>query len=104
MVNDGAVSFQPSAVSFFWHQILSCGCPRSVVRRLFKQLVAVVVGSLLYFFVLMPHLPLAGRHQPFRIDLGLVLNLWVCLVLYGILEWLDRTGRRNGRTTETRKR
>jgi hypothetical protein len=54
---------------------------KCVLRRFLKQFVAVVVGSLLYFFVLMPHLPLAGRHQPFRIDLGLVVNLWVCLVL-----------------------
>jgi ABC-type uncharacterized transport system permease subunit len=75
-----------------------------VLRRLLKQLAAVVVGSLFYFFVLMPHLPLAGRHQPFRIDLGLAVNLWVCLVLYGIVEWLDRKWRRDGPTEESRKR
>ncbi len=75
-----------------------------VLRRLLKQLVAVVVGSLLYFFVLMPHLPLVGRHRPFRIDLGLVVNLWVCLVLYGVVEWLDRKWRRDRPTAEGRKR
>jgi hypothetical protein len=75
-----------------------------VLRRLLKQLIAVVAGSLLYFFVLMPHLPPAGRHQPFRIDLGLVVNAWVCLVLYGIIEWLDRRWRRQGPTAEDRKR
>lgn len=75
-----------------------------MLRRLLKQLIAVVVGSLLYFFVLMPHLPLAGRHQPFRIDLGLVVNLWVCLVLYGIIEWLDRRWRRGGQIGDGRKR
>lgn len=62
----------------------------SVRRRLLKQFVAVIAGSLLYFFVLMPHLPSAGRHQPFRIDAGLLVNLWVCLVCYGLVEWLDR--------------
>jgi hypothetical protein len=77
---------------------------KCVLRRFLKQLVAVVVGSLLYFFVLMPHLPLAGRHQPFRIDLGLVVNLWVCLVLYGIVEWLDRKWRCDGPAGEGRKR
>ena len=77
---------------------------KCVLRRLLKQSVAVVVGSVLYFFVLMPHLPLAGRHQPFRIDLGLVVNLWVCLVLYGIVEWLDRKWRRDGPTAQSRKR
>ena len=77
---------------------------KCVLRRFLKQFVAVVVGSLLYFFVLMPHLPLAGRHQPFRIDLGLVVNLWVCLVLYGIVEWLDRKRRCDGPAGEGRKR
>jgi hypothetical protein len=75
-----------------------------VLRRLLKQFVAVVAGSLLYFFVLMPHLPLAGRHQPFRIDLGLVVNFWVCLVLYGVTEWLDRKWRRDGSSAERGKR
>ena len=77
---------------------------KCVLRRLLKQLIAVVVGSLLYFFVLMPHLPAAGRHQPFRIDLGLVVNLWVCLALYGVIEWLDRTWRHKASTAENRKR
>jgi hypothetical protein len=68
-------------------------------------LIAVVAASLLYFLVLMPHLPPAGRHQPFRIDLGLlVVNAWVCLVLYGIIEWLDRRWRRQGPAAEDRKR
>jgi hypothetical protein len=75
-----------------------------VLRRLLKQAVAVVVGSVLYFFALMPHLPLAGRHQPFRIDLGLLVNLWVCLVLYGIIEWLDQRWRRNRATPGSGKR
>jgi hypothetical protein len=75
-----------------------------VLRRLLKQLVAVAVGSPLYFFVLMPHLPLAGRHQPFRIDLGLVVNLWVCLVFYGVIEWLDRRWQRGRTTTEEGRR
>jgi len=67
-----------------------------MLRRLLKQLIAVVAGSLLYFFVLMPHLPSAGRHQAFRIDLGLLVDAWICLVLYGAIEWLDRK-RRDGK-------
>jgi hypothetical protein len=77
---------------------------KCVLRRLLKQLVAVLGGSLLYFFVLMPHLPLAGRHQPFRIDIGLLLDAWVCLVLYGAIEWLDRKWRRRAPNSENRKR
>jgi hypothetical protein len=77
---------------------------KCVLRRLLKQLIAVVVGGLLYFFVLTPHLPLAGRHQPFRIDIGLLVDAWVCLVLYGAIEWVDRKWRRKGAAGEGRKR
>jgi len=66
---------------------------KGVLRRLLKQFIAILAGSLLYFFVLMPHLPRAGQHQPFRIDLGLLVNLWVCLVFYGAIEWIDRKWR-----------
>ena len=61
-----------------------------MLRRLLKQFVAVVAGSALYFFVLMPHLPARGQHRPFHIDIGLLVDVWICLVLYGLLEMLDR--------------
>jgi len=54
--------------------------------RLLKQFAAVLLGSLLYFFILTPHLPAAARHQPFRLDWGLLVIAWVCLVLYGLIE------------------
>ena len=63
--------------------------------RLLKQLAAVVLGSLLYFFVLMPHLPSTARHQPFRLDWGLLVLAWLCLVIYGLIELLFR--RRDGK-------
>ncbi len=66
-----------------------------VLRRLLKQLVAIVVGNLIYFFALMPHVPPAGQHRPGHLDLGLVLDFWVCVVVYGLIEWIDRK-RRNG--------
>ncbi len=61
-----------------------------MLPRLLKQLAAVVIGSVLYFFVLMPHLPPAARHEPFRLDWGLLVDGWVCLVLYGLLELIFR--------------
>jgi len=67
-----------------------------VRRRFFKQFLAVVVGNVIYFFVLMPHLPAAGQHVPYRLDWGLLVDLWVCLVLYGIIELMDRRMRRRG--------
>jgi ABC-type uncharacterized transport system permease subunit len=66
-----------------------------VLRKILKQTVAVVVGNLLYFFVLMPHLPAAGRHRPDRLDLGLIVDFWVCVVLYGVIELVDRKWRRS---------
>ena len=57
-----------------------------MLSRLLKQATAVILGCLLYFFVLMPHLPIAAQHQPFRLDWGLFVIVWICLVLYGAIE------------------
>ena len=57
-----------------------------LLRRLLKQFVAVVLGSFLYFFVLMPHLPAAARHEPFRLDVGILIDAWICLAIYGLIE------------------
>jgi len=64
-----------------------------VYRRLIKQAIAVIGGNLLYFFVLMRHLPPAGRHRPDKLDLGLVVDFWVCVVVYGLIELADRRKR-----------
>ena len=61
-----------------------------MLRKLVKQTIAIVVGNLLYFFVLMPHLPAAGRHRPDRLDLGLIVDFWICVVIYGLIELADR--------------
>ena len=66
----------------------------SGLYRLLKQLVAVVLGSLLYFFVLMPHLPPAARHEPFRLDWGILVDAWICLIFYGLIEFSLRFWRR----------
>ena len=66
----------------------------SVRRRLIKQTIAVVGGNLLYFFVVMPHLPAAARHRPDRLDLGLIVDFWICVALYGLIELFDRVRRR----------
>jgi hypothetical protein len=61
-----------------------------VLRRLLKQTIAVVVGNVLYLFVLAPHLPVAGRHHIGRLDLGSIVDFWICVVMYGIVELVDR--------------
>ena len=64
-----------------------------MMYRLLKQLAAVLIGSLLYFFVLMPHLPPAARHEPFRLDWGLLVLAWGCLFIYGVIELAVRLRR-----------
>jgi hypothetical protein len=61
-----------------------------MLHRLLKQFAAVLIGNLLYFFVLMPHLPPAARHIPYRLDWGLLVDLWICLVIYGLIELIFR--------------
>ena len=62
-------------------------------QSLLRSLVAVLAGNLIYFWLLTPVLPQAARHAPFRFDLGLLLDAWVCLVVYGLLELLGRMRR-----------
>jgi hypothetical protein len=56
-------------------------------------LVAVVAGNAIYFLLIMPLLPPAGRHRIARIDLGLVIDFWVCLVVFGVIELVARKRR-----------
>ena len=50
-----------------------------------RSLVAVLVGNVIYFLLVAPHLPEAARHHAFAIDIGLAVDFWVCLVVYGLL-------------------
>jgi len=45
---------------------------------------------------MMPHLPPAGRHRPDRLDLGLIVDFWVCVVIYGLIELVDRKRQKAG--------
>jgi len=67
-----------------------------VLKRLLKQLVAILIGNALYFLLLMPHLPLAAQHQPDRLDLGLLVDFWVCVVVYGLMLLISRRRRNDG--------
>jgi H+/gluconate symporter-like permease len=61
--------------------------------RLLKYLVAILLGNAIYFLVILPHVPAAGRHQPFKIDLGLVLDFWTCVACWGVIEMIVRRRR-----------
>jgi hypothetical protein len=41
----------------------------------------------------MPYLPPAARHTPYRLDWGLFVDAWICLVLYGFIELIFRRTR-----------
>lgn len=59
-----------------------------VPRNWLKALLAVVLGNVVYFLLLMPRLPPAGRHYPNRLDWGLVVDFWVCIAMYGLIDRL----------------
>jgi len=50
-----------------------------------RYLLAIVLGNGLYFS-LAPYFPLPAQHRPYHIDLGLVVDFWFCLLVYGMLE------------------
>lgn len=59
-----------------------------------KSLIAILIGNAVYFLVLSPRLPPSARHGINRIDLGLLVDFWVCVVIYGVIELMLRMWRR----------
>ncbi len=60
-----------------------------VIVNFVQALISIVLGNVVYF-LLAPSLPAVARHHPFRMDLGMVIDFWFCLVAYGLI----RTARR----------
>lgn len=61
-------------------------------RQFWQSFAAVVLGNAAYFS-LDRYLPPTGRHEPFKIDWGLAVDFWCCLVFYGLLarlKWFKR--------------
>ena len=56
----------------------------TVLINFLQALLAIILGNVVYF-VLAPSLPPAARHRPLRLDLGMVLDFWFCLVVYGLI-------------------
>ncbi|HEY3975461.1 MAG TPA: hypothetical protein VGM18_20845 [Candidatus Sulfotelmatobacter sp.] len=56
----------------------------SVLVNFLQALLAILLGNVVYF-ALVPSLPPAARHRPMRIDLGMVLDFWFCLAVYGLI-------------------
>ncbi len=58
---------------------------KSAVANFVQSLIAVLAGNALYF-LLMPYLPLRARHVAPRLDLGVVVDFWFCLVVLGLIK------------------
>ena len=59
------------------------------MRNFLTSLAAVLLGNAVYF-ALMPYLPPAAQHRAYAIDLGLLIDFWLCVVFFGLLRLLDR--------------
>lgn len=60
------------------------------LRRWVEYFVAVVLGNLIYYFSLVPHLPEELRHAEFRLDAGLAVDFLVCVAVYGLIRLAAR--------------
>ena len=69
---------------------------KPVMVKWFKYLIAILLGNALYF-ALNPYLPPAARHHPYKLDLGTLVDFWLCLLVYGLMElgaYLHKPGER----------
>jgi hypothetical protein len=55
------------------------------LAKLLKYLIAILLGNGLYF-ALSPQLPIAAQHRSRTVDLGTIIDFWLCLMVYGLLE------------------
>jgi hypothetical protein len=67
---------------------------KPTVSNFVHALVAVLAGNAVYF-LLMPYLPSGARHVPSRMDLGLVVDFWLCLVFFGAIKTVAGLKRRS---------
>jgi hypothetical protein len=63
-------------------------------RRWIEYLISVLVGNAIYFAVLLPGLPRSLQHQPFAVDLGLLLAFLCCVLVYAAIRLGSRHGKR----------
>jgi len=59
------------------------------VTNFLHALIAVLAGNALYFLA-ERYLPARAHHSPFRLDLGMLVDFWFCLVVFGIIKTMAR--------------
>jgi len=63
-------------------------------RRWVEYLISVLVGNAIYFAVLLPGLPRSLQHQPFAVDVGLLIAFLCCVLVYAAIRLGSRHGKR----------
>jgi len=53
-------------------------------HRLWRYLLAVLIGNAVYFAIV-SYLPERAQHQPYQVDWGLAVDFWICLVVFGMI-------------------
>jgi hypothetical protein len=53
-------------------------------HRLWRYLIAILIGNAIYFGI-ERFLPPRAQHHPYQIDWGLAVDFWICLAVYGIV-------------------
>jgi hypothetical protein len=61
------------------------------VSNFIHALVAVLAGNAVYFLVVR-FLPMAARHEAFRVDLGMVVDFLICLGALGMIKAIASRG------------
>ena len=59
---------------------------KPVAVKWLKYLIAILLGQGFYFVVLYSHLPRSAQHDPDKLDLGVLVDFWLCLFFLGLLE------------------
>jgi hypothetical protein len=55
------------------------------LRLWIEYLAATVIGNLIYFYSLEPHLPESLQHTSRLLDLGSLVDFVVCVAVYGLI-------------------
>jgi len=70
---------------------------KATVSNFVHALIAVLAGNAAYFLV-MPYLPPRAQHVAPRLDLGVVVDFWFCLVALAVVKtaaWWKRRAKPN---------
>ncbi len=55
------------------------------LRRWLEYMIAILLGNVIYYFSLMPHLPDFLRHHTFQVDAGILVDFAICVAVYGLI-------------------